>query len=388
MTRTPRPRNPGTALNRRHWLALAASGAVSACGGGGSDLLSSLPGTGGTGISADGPITGFGSVIVNGIRFDDSAASVTLNGVAATSTDLRLGMTAAVTGQRTASAGTASSIEVWAAAQGPVTQQQAGVIVVMGMRIEADAATTLDGITALTELQVGDWVTVWGLQGPPSAGTWTATRVSRASASGSSAITTGQVRHVGIRRSVNGVWIGGSTLDAIPEGQLLRVRGALDAATNTLVPDAQQVLDGSNAPLPPQGDAALEGVITAQTSATRFTVGRTEVEITPALALAQAAALKLGARVALSGTWQGRLLLATALQVSGPELAQLVVIEARIEQFLGLANFVVRGQRCDASGASVQITGSLADLRVGVKVSLRGVKNGAVIRVTALEIGG
>ena len=50
-------------------------------------------GTGGTGTYASGPITGFGSIIVNGVRFDDSAAAVSDDDGAAIGRDrLKLGM--------------------------------------------------------------------------------------------------------------------------------------------------------------------------------------------------------------------------------------------------------------------------------------------------------
>lgn len=79
-----------TALTRRHWLVLAAS-ILPGCGGGSGSVTALLPGTGGTGIYAQGSISGFGSVIVNGIRFDDTAATVQLDGVTRGSADLQIG---------------------------------------------------------------------------------------------------------------------------------------------------------------------------------------------------------------------------------------------------------------------------------------------------------
>jgi hypothetical protein len=86
--------------------------ALVACGGGDSGTVALpgtggtgtplLPGTGGTGIFALGPITGFGSVWVNGVRYDDSTASVLLDGVAASSAELRVGMVAGLQGTRDA----------------------------------------------------------------------------------------------------------------------------------------------------------------------------------------------------------------------------------------------------------------------------------------------
>ncbi len=65
---------------------------LAACGGGGG------VDTGGTGGAvpavASGPITGFGSVIVGGVRFDDSSAEVEdLDGTRRSRDELRLGMT-------------------------------------------------------------------------------------------------------------------------------------------------------------------------------------------------------------------------------------------------------------------------------------------------------
>jgi hypothetical protein len=46
---------------------------------------------------------------------------------------------------------------------------------------------------------------------------------------------------------------------------------------------------------------------------------------------------------------------------------------------------VVRGQRCDATSAVIS-EGVVSDLKVGVKVKLRGTKAGDVLMVTTLEI--
>ncbi|MBL8459664.1 MAG: hypothetical protein JNM92_09915, partial [Zoogloea sp.] len=46
---------------------------VSACGGGGSTDLAGV-GSGGSGV-ASGSVSGFGSVIVDGVEYDDSAAT-------------------------------------------------------------------------------------------------------------------------------------------------------------------------------------------------------------------------------------------------------------------------------------------------------------------------
>ena len=96
----------GPHLTRRSWITLTLS-ALSGCGGGGGDIGSgsaSLPGTGGTGMYTMGSIQGFGSVILNSIKFDDTQAQILLDGSAIPSAALRLGMVAQVQGVRASSA--------------------------------------------------------------------------------------------------------------------------------------------------------------------------------------------------------------------------------------------------------------------------------------------
>ena len=81
----------------RGLLAAALSGLllITACGGGGGDgaTASDTPPTATAAAFTQGTITGFGSVIVNGVRFDDSGCTVTDDsGTAQALSALRLGM--------------------------------------------------------------------------------------------------------------------------------------------------------------------------------------------------------------------------------------------------------------------------------------------------------
>jgi hypothetical protein len=76
-------------------LVYAAFMALTACGGGGSQVADG--GISGTGISV-GPITGFGSIISNGIEFNTFNADISFNGEQATSTQLKVGMLVTVDG--------------------------------------------------------------------------------------------------------------------------------------------------------------------------------------------------------------------------------------------------------------------------------------------------
>lgn len=71
---------------------------VAACGGSGSTGITGAPpsddtgGITGTGIAfAIGPVTGFGSVIVNGVTYDTSGATFSQDGGVATQSDFKVG---------------------------------------------------------------------------------------------------------------------------------------------------------------------------------------------------------------------------------------------------------------------------------------------------------
>ena len=62
-----------------------------------------------------------------------------------------------------------------------------------------------------------------------------------------------------------------------------------------------------------------------------------------------------------------------------------VEISGVVQEFTSVGNFVVRSQRCDATGANLG-PATLAGLKVGAKVQLKGVKAGDVLRVTELQL--
>lgn len=370
-------------ISRRSLLTLAVAG-LTGCGGGadtGGTTTASRPGTGGTGLFAQGTITGFGSVILNAIRFDDTAAAVQLDGVVASSLDLRLGMVAQVQGQRGAdlTLGVANRIEVWSIAQGVVSEVQAGQFRVAGMLVQTDAATVLDGISTASSLSNGMRVTVWGLQSGADGNRWKATRL--ALVSSAPLVSTGIVTAAG---TVNGLALTGQKATGLAAGQLVRVQGVLSSSGGSLQVDSAQVLDLQNGNVP-QGDAEIEGLVTALLSGSRFMLGNVEVDASNASLAASYKALALGQRIDVEGIWQGKVLKAVLFEVENEQKLDEAEIEAKIEQFTSLDNFVVRGQRCNASTARIS-KGVAGDLKVGVKVKLTGTKAGDVLMVATLEI--
>ena len=79
--------------------------ALAGCGGGGGGGMASVS-SGGTGSFAMGPITGFGSIIVNGVHFDDRLARVLDDdGALHDRNELKLGMVVRVKGKPISRAG-------------------------------------------------------------------------------------------------------------------------------------------------------------------------------------------------------------------------------------------------------------------------------------------
>jgi hypothetical protein len=379
-------------VTRRSWLGLAVA-TLTGCGGG-SSSTASAPGTGGTGqyatVYSQGSITGFGSVIINGIKFDDVQASVQLDGAAAVTTDLRLGMVAAVQGQRSTSAalGTASSIEVWSMGQGLVTQVlTAGgtEFTVAGMTVQTDSATVFDGVSSAAQLSINSRVAVWGLQVSADGSGWKATRVALVTATAQ--VSTGLVSVLGLQRQLNGLTLTGAAAAALTAGELVRVQGALSADGRSVAVERVTLLGAGLVGAQPEGDIEIEGFVTSMPANGRLMLGSIEVDISSAVYSPAGAVIAQGARVEVYGAWQSGVLKATKVELENESSLHTVEIEARIEQFTSLADFVLRGQRCDASSASFS-KGSAADLKVGLKVKVKGAKAGGdVLIVTELEIG-
>ena len=369
-------------ISRRSWLAMAVT-TLAACGGGGGGVAG-LPGTGGTGIYAQGSIAGFGSVIVNSVKYDDTQAKVQIDGVAATSADLRLGMVAEVQGQRGTdpTLGTASSIVVWSIGQGRITQVQSGQFTLAGMIIQTDSGTVFDGLANAATLATGQRVSVWGLQSGTDGLHWTATRVAITSNT-TVLVVTGMVTVVGSQRYVNNTLLSGAGVSALVAGQWVRVQGTLSGSTWQV--SNLQVLDANTGPVL-QGEAEIEGVVTSVLSKTSFLLGNIEVDASSAAVASALAKITVGARIEVNGTWQGRVLKAAEISLEDDDSIQKVEIEAAIQQFTSIAHFVVRGQVCNASATPGLSSSTLAKLKVGTKVKIEGVKNGDVVMVTKLEL--
>lgn len=145
--------------------------ALAACGGGGGDVAGA-PGSGGTGSYVAGPITGFGSVIINGVRYDDSAARIeTEDGEGSDDDgkgtldkgDLRLGMIAEVEGGQVTtgtngalSTGTASVIRYINELKGPVSNVTGTGFTLLGQTVSVNPATIYENVSGIGAITGGN----------------------------------------------------------------------------------------------------------------------------------------------------------------------------------------------------------------------------------------
>jgi hypothetical protein len=121
---------------------------LSACGSGGGDS-DQTAGIGGTGISF-GTVTGFGSIIVNGRRIDNSTASVTLddNPGSGSNGGIKQGMVVKASGTFSGNSGTATSVEYRDNLEGEVcamaTEDGITTLRVLGQAVIQDAITIVE----------------------------------------------------------------------------------------------------------------------------------------------------------------------------------------------------------------------------------------------------
>jgi hypothetical protein len=311
----------------RPWRALgaliAAMALVVGCGGG----ADSGVGTGGTGSPesfSQGPISGFGSIIVNGVHFDDTSASVVDDdGNALSHTqDLRLGTLVDVQGGAvTDNAATASTIRVHVDLVGPVTtafDATSGRLAVLGQPVRVVSITALDGFAGgAAAIAAGSTVKVSSLY-DKATGVYVATRIDPAPAAVRFAI-----RGVpsAIDTTARTFTIGGAVFSyggvAPPSSFAV---GTLLRAVLSTTPDGQgrwvvTAFGQGQATLPNGRRGGVDGVVSSATDATHFVVDGVTVDASAATISPTGATIGVQSRVVVQGTVTGGVLVASAVRV-------------------------------------------------------------------------
>jgi hypothetical protein len=383
---------------------LAALAMLVACGGGSSSGTTTIAGA--QGIATSGTITAFGSVYVNGVRYDVSAASLRKNGRAVAQSALSVGEVALVRGERSAQGGqgVAHSVDVEDNVIGPIASVDAGsgTITVLGQTVLVTASTSFGkGITPadLTGLATGDAIEVSGFA--DATGAITATRIGRAEA-GDPLQVLGKV--AGFDGSnhlfqVNGLTVDfatasvtGFTSGAPANDDLVIVRGSAFDATavqltaTTVMPadtDPRHAEDGEHAQ---SGAVELEGLVMNFNSATDFEVdgGKVTTHASTVFEGGTVADLANGLRVEVHGTLDAnQVLVADRIEIRRIAAVELESVAANVDaansklQVLGVTVNVDANTRFeDRSSAQVQMF-TLADVTDGDTLEVRGYENPA-----------
>jgi hypothetical protein len=395
-------------LQRRAWpgligVAVLALALLVACGGGGGGSSLSGVGSGGTGASfTSGAVTGFGSVIVGGVHYDETSARIVDDeGRVRSAADLRLGMVTDIdstfTGPTTA---VAQSIKFRSELIGPVSAVDLSStnpgLTVLGQRVAILPTTVIDVASlpnGLASVRVDDVVEVYG-QFDVAMSRLTATRLERH----------GSVASYKLRGPISSIdtsaetfVIGGQTISyadvaSVPSSVLERGRFVRVTLQTTRVGGVwiATALRSGALQLEDRNSVEIEGRISAFISATSFSVNGVAIDASAATVSGDPLALVLGAEVSVKGASSGGVLRAREVEVEDEGATN----DERFELSGNITSadapsqsFVVRGITVVYSGSTrFDDLATPGDLLVGVKVEARGVLSTDGTRLEASRI--
>jgi hypothetical protein len=385
MTQTSRPVAPQP-TRRQLLLGAASLGAASllaACGGGGSDSADDA----GAENFTTGPITGFGSVIVGGIRFDDSLALIVdEDGNFARRDALKLGCIIDIDARRIDRAelrAVALRIALGGALVGPVSAVDgtSNTLMLLGQTVLITTSTVFDDsiVGGLAGVTVGQVYEVHGLYDPANK-RFVATRVEpkpdateyRLRGVISDLDTTAKTFKIG-SELINYANVPNADVPStLANGQFVRVRLRTTQVNGAWV--ATRLRHGVRV-LEPRPEAHIEGVITAFTSTEAFEVNGLKVDATNATFPDGKAGVVLGARVEVEGAIVAGVLVATKVELRERRdpLARLLEFRGEMSRLDTAAKtFALRGLTIYYGGSVTYKNGTEASLANGKLVEVKG----------------
>jgi hypothetical protein len=278
-------------------VALLASFSLASCSGSSSDTVAG-GGIGGTGYVGNGTITAFGSIVVNGVKFNTANANVIIGGRQkgignqAVLDNLDLGQAVVVEGSMddTGSSGTAARVMFAPNVRGPVTEitgldTNAKRVVVLGQTIITDDSTAFRN-TTIRDLALDNLIEVSGLV--EVAGVIRATHVKKI-ADSFNPLTEVEVKGmiqdldlIGKTFKLNAliVYYGLAQIGSLPDGtprsgQLVHVRGKVGTGVRV---EATEIDLADETRITSADRVDLEGFITDFASTSDFTVSYVKLQ--------------------------------------------------------------------------------------------------------------
>jgi hypothetical protein len=389
----------------RHWILIAGAAAVlSACGGGGGTDASNGAVTPVQPTSLNqvvlGTVTGFGSVIIEGVKYDDSAASVNVEDDSASPRNdvpsaVKLGMKVEVQADDN---GRANTLKISPELFGKIAagSRTADGFVVAGQTVKVSLVTPVtvfEGVANLAGLADGDFVEVHGAR--DGSGNIVATRVERKDPSAAAAIrVTGTVS--GYNSADKTFTVGGLIVkfDAatrmnpvgatIANGQRVAVWSDTPIAGNQLTAKSLSVRASG---LANNDLARLGGVITdLNVAAKTFKVDGVDVDAARAqFDNGTLGDLANGRRVRVAGTFAASKVTAERIKFVRDQGDAKVELTGVITDYVSPSSFKVRGVPIDASAPTVEFkNGTPNNLANGVLVKIEG-NAGSTVSPSELE---
>jgi len=398
-------------LTTRIFLTAATTLLVVSCGGGGGG--GPVGGIDRLGVSS-GSVSGFGSIIVNGVRYETTSASFDIDDDSSGSSqdDLSVGDVVVVT-FNTSAPTVALSVIGDEAVEGPVNSIDlaTGVLVVAGQTVRTDAGTSLDdsnAVQSLADIVAGDFVEVSGFFEADNS--IRATRIEKKAIAGETEVHGIVSGKTATTFMINALQINYTSVPAIIDddfpgmtfnnGDFVEVKGTNYAGLTLLAskvePDGLGVGEGGTGlDIDDFDDAEIEGFITRYVSATDFDVAGVPVTTNGGTVFEGGTATDLGlnVKVEVEGDFNASgVLVADKVDIRrGNDLRVTALVDA-VDAGAGtvtLLGIVARldGQTRleDKSDADLE-SFSLGDINVGDYLEVRGGADAGATDILALLV--
>ncbi|MEI6737926.1 MAG: DUF5666 domain-containing protein [Pseudomonadota bacterium] len=320
--------------------------------------------TGGSGRTVVfGEIEDFGSIVVNGVHYDESAANIIIDGIPGQSrAALKLGMIVQIDGvlDYTLNTGVANEVRVDRALFGQVEEINSATseVTILKQRVLVSTTTRFDGVPGLHELAVGDWIAVHGLE---DAGrkSLVATLIERSSTPSlmvsSIRGTVQNVQRGRLRIGNLDILVGNSN---VHDGDFVKASGEYLGGV-LLVED---VVVTRKVEIHESVETLLQGYVADFRGIGAFTIDGVMIDASTARYFGgRANDLHQDVRVTVEGSIQDGVLIAEEVLFPGAsstdvptESGKSIELEGIITAFTSIADFVVKGRHIDASNINLK----------------------------------
>ena len=368
-----------TRTRTRIVIGIAAAMLLAACDG---PLVAGIQGSGSpAAAAAEGPITGFGSVFVNGVEYITSNAQILIDHQPATEAQLHAGQVVVINGSVNAdgTTGTATEVTFDADVRGPVSQIDltTNTLVVLGQTVRITGSTLFDDTLQpadLTSLQAGAFVEVSGFA--DDAGEIVASRVDLESA-GSNLQVKGGIDALNTAAhtfQINGLTVdysASSAMPAVSNGSVVEVQGTTLTSTGVFAATHAYLQQGLGTTTNQRLD--IDGIITTFTSSTSFAL------------LGQSVTTDANTQFVLHGVTLG---LDVEVDVQGTVNASGALVAKKVEakpQSLGLVRGLV--DSVTAASNSVSVLGVTITTSTSTELDDKSSQHVKLFRLTDLRAG-